>query len=632
MLRLKVKGYIGVAFDILSFKQILFKFCFAKSLNKKKHTCVLCSRAADPHLSIFPPQRPVHIPATKSIFSDLLRSHSHPNHLKQIHALILTAGLSVKNSLLTQILETLCNSGEMSYARNLFDDMHKPRIFLWNTITRGYVRSSLYRDALEIYRDMRRLGHRPDEYTFPFVLKACAALLHIVTGMEAHAMAAKLGLGVSYIVCTELVLMYVKFGNSDDYADSVFESMGDGRDLVSWNAIIAAYSQSGRADKALAHFRRMKAAGVEPDAITLACALSACAYLGSFELGKKLHGGIRDGRLPSNIFVENALLDMYAKCGSMEDARSLFEQMPSRNVVSWTAIIGGYAINGDSQQALSLFSDMRGDGVRPNNVTMLNALSACSHAGLVTQGKELFRTISQPTIEHCAAMVDLLGRSGHLEDAYNFIQIMPMDPDAGVWGALLNACAINGNIDLGEIAADELRKLAPETPSYHILLSNTYAALGRWGDVEKVRESMRGMGLRKMGGYSSVELDGEVQVFYEGSRIQSKKMKRLLFELMGAARGFGYVPETRSALHDVEDEEKEVLLISHSERLAVVFGLMHFKNAESPLRIMKNLRVCQDCHEFCKYVSMAARREIIMRDKSRFHRFKEGKCSCGDFW
>ncbi|KAG0451277.1 hypothetical protein HPP92_026302 [Vanilla planifolia] len=508
--------------------------------------------------------------------------------------------------------------------------MHKPRVFLWNTLMRGYFRSDLCSEAIAIYCEMHRLAVRPDEFTFPFVLKACSTLVDIWAGMEAHAIVVKLGFDFNNIVGTELVVMYAKFGDPD-CADYAFESMGNHRDLVSWNALISAHSQNGRADRALAHFRSMESTGIEPDTITVACVLSSCAYLGCLELGKKLHYRMEQGDLPSNTYVENALLDMYSKCGNMDEAFKLFGEMRTRNVVSWSTIIGGYAINGNSRKALDLFYQMRSEGVPPNDVTMLAVLSACSHAGLVRKGKELFRSLDKPTVEHCAAIVDLLGRSGHLHEAYTFIQSMPITPDAGVWGALLSACSIYRDTELGEIAADEILRLAPEVPSYQILLSNMYVALGRWGDAEKIRERMRRSGLRKVGAYSSVELNGEVHVFYEGSHSQSKEMNRVLSELTGRVRSIGYEPESSVALHDVEEEEKQAALLVHSERLAIAFSIIHSKVEGSPLRIMKNLRICYDCHEFFKHVSKVLGRAILMRDKSRFHHFGDGHCSCKEF-
>lgn len=489
-------------------------------------------------------------------------------------------------------------------------------------------------EALSLYARMRFFGVRPDSFTFPFVVKACAELLDVPLGVAVHGQIVKFEMEEDVIVGTELMVMYAKFGDSES-ADYVFDCGSGiaGRDMVFWNALISAYAQSGNASRALALFRRMEAAGVEPDAISIVSAVSSCACLGCLEFGRRLH--LRFKEKVRNVFVENALIDMYAKCGSMDEAGALFSEMGRRrNVVSWSSMIGGYAINGDSRRALSLFAEMLDDGVWPNSVTELAVLAACSHAGLVSEGKKHFGSISHPTAEHYATMVDLLGRSGHLEEAFSFIRSMPVEPDAPVWGALLGSCTVHHNTDLGQIAADELFKLAPDTPSYQVLLSNMYAVSGRWDDVQKVREHMRGNKLTKIAACSSVELDGEVHVFFEGSHAQWEEMYKKLEELDGVVKGMGYQPETGIVLHDVEGEEKEAALRTHSEKLAIAFSLVRSKGSESkvPIRIMKNLRICNDCHTFFKYASKALGREIVMRDKSRFHHFSDGRCSCNDFW
>ncbi|KAG1334730.1 pentatricopeptide repeat-containing protein, mitochondrial [Cocos nucifera] len=571
-------------------------------------------------------------PTSKAGFAAILRSASNRAHLKQIHALLLTTGLSHKNSLLTQLFLSLISIPDMAYARHLLDDMHKPRVFLWNTLIRAYARTNLPGNAIALYHDMRRLGVRPDNFTFPFVLKACADLLDVWLGMAIHSLVIKFRLVNDAIVQTELMIMYAKLGACDS-AENIFESMSSGsKDLVAWNALISSLTQNGRADKALRLFHRMESAGMKPDSITLVSAISSCAYLGCLERGRRLHRRIKEEMLESNVFVENALLDMYAKCGSMEEASKLFGEMQQKSIVSWSIMIGGYAVNGDSQRALSLFSRMQDEGVQPNHVTYLAVLSACSHAGLVGEGKEYFSRMLDPKVEHYATMVDLLGRSGHLEEAHSLIKSMPIEPDAGVWGALLGSCTIYHDLGLGQLAADEVFRLAPEIPSYHVLLSNIYAASGRWDDVEKVRENMRGNHVRKVAAYSSVELDGEVYLFHEGSHGQWKEIYKKLDEVTTALRGMGYEPITGVVLHDVESEEKEAAVRTHSEKLAIAFSLTRLKSGGTPIRIMKNLRVCNDCHTFFKYVSRALGRDIIMRDKNRFHHFKDGECSCRDFW
>ncbi|KAK9115304.1 hypothetical protein Syun_022101 [Stephania yunnanensis] len=577
----------------------------------------------------------------KQAFKSLLHScSSHQNQLKQIHALLLTTGLSIKNSLITQILAYHVELGDIDYARQMFDEMHKPRSFLWNTLIKGYVKNGQFSDAIALYGQMHRLGVRPDKFTFPFALKGCVELLDVLCGGEVHAHVVKFGIEFDAIVRTELMIMYVKFGELGN-AEYLFKSMFE-RDLVAWNALMSAYVQNGYADRALALYREMGVVGISPDSVSVVSALSACAQLGCAEIGKEIDRVVVEEEIESNVVVNNARLDMFAKCGNMGLCRNLFNEMPERNVVSWSTVIGGYAINGDSKSALDLFVQMQSDSaVHPNYVTYLAVLTACSHAGLVSQGKDYFNSMIslssydvQPRLEHYACMVDLLGRSGHLDEAYNFIQKMPIEPDAGIWGALLGACSVYQNVELGQHVADALFNLDSNTSaSYYVLLSNIYAAANRWDNVKKVRQRMKRVGLKKVAGYSSVEWNGEIHIFHGGDRLHamSSTIYEVLEELVKEMRNIGYVPRTSAVLHDVDVEEKESALSTHSEKLAIAFGLISVSH-EFPIRVIKNLRVCEDCHNFCKFVSKIKHREIIMRDKNRFHHFKDGVCSCKDFW
>lgn len=579
------------------------------------------------------------VPLTKEAFTFVLQScRSHTNQLKQIHGLLLTTGLGLKNSLVTCLLSNLTLLGNMSYARKLFDEMHKPRTFLWNTLIKGYAKNHIFVEAALVYREMRVVGVRPDAFTFPFVVKACAELPEVCVGSAVHAHVVKFGLAFVAVVRTELMLMYVRFGELG-LADFLFGSMVE-RDLVSWNALIASLVQNGHASKALALFRQMGMAGIKPDALTIVSVLSGCGQLGCLEIGEEIYGLTRKEGIDCNIIVDNARLDMCVKCGNAEKARNMFDEMPKRNVISWSTMILGYAINGESEKALALFSRMQKEDVGPNYVTFLGVLSACSHAGLVNEGRAYFdfmvrsndRNI-QPRKEHYACMVDLLGRSGHLEEAYRVIKTMPIEPDSGVWGALLGACAIHQNVELGQHIADQIFQLSPDIGSYHVLMSNMYAAAGRWDDVDKVRLRMRKRGVKKIAGYSSVEFGGEFHIFYGGdkSHPQSSLIFQKLDKLLKEMKSMGYIPKTNSVYHDVETEEKEATLSAHSEKLAIVFGLLNV-NPEFSIRVMKNLRICDDCHTFSKYVSKITMREIIIRDKIRFHHFRNGLCSCKDFW
>ncbi|KAJ4961418.1 hypothetical protein NE237_021328 [Protea cynaroides] len=548
-------------------------------------------------------------PFTKQAFASLLESCSSESYqLKQIHALILTTGLSIKNSLITQLLTSLTLLGDMTYARLLFNEMHKPRSFLWNTLIKGYVKNDLSIEATSFYQKMHRVGVRPDTFTHPFVLKACAQVDDLWTGQEVHVHVVKFGLHCNAIVRTELMMMYVKVGELGS-ADYLFETMSD-RDLVAWNALIAVYVQTGNAGKALGMFHEMVLAGIKPDSVTVVSVLLACADLGCLEIGKQIDQFVMKEILDSNLFVNNARLDI------------------------------GYAMNGESDKSLHLFSVMQNMGVQPNQVTYLGILSACGHAGLVREGQSYFEEMVksndcniQPRLEHYACMVDLLGRSGHLEEAFDFIKRMSIEPDAGVWRALLGACTIHKNIELSQNVADILFNLAPEIASYHVLLSNIYAAAGRWGDVEKVRQKMRKKGVKKVVAYSSVEASSEVHVFHGGDRSHplSSNIYEALAELIKLIKSTGYMPNTTEVLHDVQMEEKDATLSTHSEKLAVAFGLINVR-PQSSIRVIKNLRICNDCHTFVKFSSKVTNREIIMRDKNRFHHFKDGYCSCKDFW
>lgn len=578
-------------------------------------------------------------PLTKQMLSELLRaSSSKPKQLKMIHAIVLRTGFYEKNSLLTQLFENLLLIGDMCYARQVFDEMHKPRIFLWNTLFKGYVKNQLPFESFLLYKKMRDLGVRSDEFTYPFVVKAISQLGVLPCGSSLHAHVVKNGFDCLGIVATELVLMYMKFGELSS-AEFLFQSM-QVKDLVAWNAFIAVCVQTGNSAIALEYYRKMCADAVQFDSFTVVSMFSACGQLGSLEIGEEIYDRARKEGIDCNIIVVNARLDMHLKCGNTEAARAIFDEMKQKNVVSWSTMIVGYAMNGDSGEALALFTMMQNEGLRPNYVTFLGVLSACSHAGLVNEGKRYFSLMVrsndknlEPRKEHYACMVDLLGRSGLLEEAYEFIKKMPVEPDTGIWGALLGACAVYRDMILGQKVADVLVETAPNIGSYHVLLSNIYAAAGKWDCVDKVRSKMKKLGTKKVAAYSSVEFDGKIHFFNRGdkSHPQSKVIYEKLEEILKKIRNMGYVPETGVVFHDVEMEDKESSLSHHSEKLAIAFGLVNGRVGH-PIRVMKNLRTCDDCHVFSKFVSRLTSTEIIMRDKNRFHHFRNGVCSCGEFW
>eukprot|EP01018_Ginkgo_biloba_P039769 Gb_41015 [translate_table: standard] len=561
---------------------------------------------------------------------------SNTKVLKQVHARLLRNGIEQNVFLGTQLVTKYAICGSMEYARLVFDKIYEQDVVLWNAMIRGYAKYGLGEEGLRLYYQMQRSGIQPDKFTYPCILKACAKVSALQEGREIHDHIVRAGCDSDVYVGNSLIQMYAECGRLDD-ARQVFDKM-PARDLVSWTKMIAGYAQKGHAKEALILFHEMQLADITPDPVTVVIVLPVCAHLGALQQGKWIHDYIIRSGFESDVFVGTALMDMYAKCGNVEIARNVFDKMSKRDVVSWNAMIGGYGIHGYGEAALALFSQMQQTHVMPDHVTFIGVLSACSHAGLVDEGWRYFDCMTHdysitPAVEHYACMVDLLGRAGHLDEAQGFIRKMPLEPDAGVWGALLGACRIHCNIELGECVAEYLFDLEPEHSGYYVLLSNIYAAAGRWDDMEKVRTIMKDRGVKKTPGRSLIEINNEVHAFLVGdkSHPQSEKIYAMLDTLAWQMEEAGYVPDTNFVLHDVEEEVKEHMLGSHSEKLAIAFGLIK-TSPGLPIRIMKNLRVCGDCHSASKFISKIVRREIIVRDANRFHHFKDGFCSCGDYW
>lgn len=492
----------------------------------------------------------------------------------------------------------------MSDALRVFDEMPNKDVVSWNAMIAGYAQNGLYDRAIELCEKMVALQKpKPDAGTMASILPAMSNTnqtdIHLIRKM--------------------------------------FDEMGK-KDLVSWNAMIAIYANNSMSAEAVELFSRMEMAGVEPDAVTLASVLPACGDLSALSLGKKIHEFIERKRMRPNLVLENALVDAYANCGSLKAAREVFDGMNGKDVVSWTSIVSAYGMHGHGKEAIALFEQMRKSGLKPDLVAFISILSACSHSGLLNEGKYYFKCMTEcyhfvPRIEHYACMVDLLGRSGHVDEAYDFILKMPIKPNERVWGALLGACRVYSNMEIGLIAADHVFKLVPEQSGYYVLLSNIYARAGRWEDVTLVRNLMTNKGIKKLPGCSNVELWNKVHTFHMGDRShpQSKEIYEKLDVLMRRLKELGYVTETETALHDVEEEDKEGHLLVHSEKLAIAFVLIN-TTPKTPIRITMNLRMCGDCHRAAKLISSIAEREIIIKDTKIFHHFEHGVCVCGDYW
>ena len=577
----------------------------------------------------------------------LLNECTDMSQLKQIHAHTLRTATSTHSPhtlfLYSRILH-FSSLSDFDYASRVFDQVHNPNSFMWNTLIRACARSSDRKEeAIQLYYRMFEQGIvMPDKHTFPFVLKACAYLFALFVGKQVHAHVLKLGYDSDVYINNSLIHLYGTCGCLD-VAEKVFVKMPE-RSVVSWNVMIDAYVQLGEFDTALKLFREMQNM-FEPDGYTMQSVISACAGLGALALGMWAHAcALRKGGadMLNDVLVNNCLVDMYCKCGSWEIAQQVFERMPKRDVNSWNSMILGLGMHGKAEAALEYFVRMvRMERIVPDSITFVGVLSACNHRGMVSEGRKYFDMMIadykiEPRLEHYGCLVDLLARAGLIDEALNLVSDMPMKPDVIIWRSLLDACCKkNVGVELGEeMATQILESEGGDCSGVYVLLSKVYASASRWDDVGMVRKLMTDKGVTKEPGCTSIEIDGISHEFFAGdtSHPQTKEIYQVLAVIEERLESVGHAPDfSQAPMVDELNNEKQHALSLHSERLAIAFGLLNLKPG-MPIRIFKNLRVCDDCHKVTKLISRIYNVEIIVRDRARFHHFKDGICSCMDYW
>ncbi|KAL6348077.1 hypothetical protein AAG906_037806 [Vitis piasezkii] len=546
---------------------------------------------------------------------------------------ILPFDLFVSNALINMYAKF----GNLENARKAFQQMFITDVVSWNSIIAAYEQNDDPVTAHGFFVKMQLNGFQPDLLTLVSLASIVAQSRDCKNSRSVHGFIMRRGwLMEDVVIGNAVVDMYAKLGLLDS-AHKVFE-MIPVKDVISWNTLITGYAQNGLASEAIEVYKMMEECKeIIPNQGTWVSILPAYAHVGALQQGMRIHGRVIKTSLHLDVFVGTCLIDVYGKCGRLVDAMSLFYQVPRESSVTWNAIISCHGIHGHAEKTLKLFGEMLDEGVKPDHVTFVSLLSACSHSGFVEEGKRCFRLMQEygikPSLKHYGCMVDLLGRAGYLEMAYDFIKDMPLQPDASIWGALLGACRIHGNIELGKFASDRLFEVDSKNVGYYVLLSNIYANVGKWEGVDKVRSLARERGLKKTPGWSTIEVNRKVDVFYTGnqSHPKCKEIYEELRVLTAKMKSLGYIPDYSFVLQDVEEDEKEHILTSHSERLAIAFGIISTP-PKSPIRIFKNLRVCGDCHNATKFISRITQREIVVRDSNRFHHFKDGICSCGDYW
>ncbi|XP_059451658.1 pentatricopeptide repeat-containing protein At5g56310-like isoform X1 [Corylus avellana] len=460
----------------------------------------------------FPLPPPTPKPPRLSLLADQCASM---HELKQVHAQMIVSA-RIHDAFAASRLLSFCalsESGDIVYAFKLFESTKTPNGFMWNTLIRAYAGGAYPCEAVFLYMKMRRLGVVPGRHTFPFLLKACSRIFSLWLCKQVHTDVVKFGLDLDLHAVNGLVRGYsVSSGLGD--ARLVFEECPD-RNLSIWTTMIGGYEQNFCSNEALVLFDQMVAEGFEPNSVTLASVLSACARSGCLELGERIHAYMKEKGIDIGVILGTALVHMYAKNGAILVAQILFESMCEKTVATWNAMICGLASHGHAEEALSLFWKLVKEQVVPNDITFVGVLSACCHAGLIDVGSEIFHSMKgvygiEPKIEHYGCMVDLLGRGGKLLEAEKLVKGMVWKPDVVILGALLAACKTHGNIEVAERVVKEILVLEPHNHGVYIVLSNMYAGAGQWEDVLRLRKEMKEGSLKKTPGWSLVDNDNFV--------------------------------------------------------------------------------------------------------------------------
>ncbi|KAK8933381.1 putative pentatricopeptide repeat-containing protein [Platanthera zijinensis] len=604
-----------------------------------------------PHPHCLPPLYvPLHPSSPPQALSSLLLSLSDSGDLcrgQQLHGHLLKSGHSPTSShssplflLSTHLITFYSRCGLPLLSRRAFLDLPSPSPASWSALISSLSQNRLPDLALLSFRSMLAAGLPPCDRTLPSAARSLAALFIPSSAPSLHALAIKSSLSPHNVFAASSLLdMYAKCGLLGD-ARRLFDEIPE-RNIVSWSALIYGYAQfTGLQFEALQLFSAaLRPGGCGVNDFTLSCVIRVCGAATLLELGSQIHSRCFKTAYDTSPFVGSSLVSLYSKCGLVESAYQVFDELPERNLGAWNSVLMASAQHGHSTLAFNRFGEMqRKYRHQPNFITFLCLLTICSHAGLVDHGRHYFSLMAtygiSPTSEHYSAMVDLLGRAGKLKEAVATIESMPMLPTESVWGALLTGCRLHGDMETAAYAADKVFELGYESSGAHILLANAYAAAGRYAEAALARKDMRDRGVRKETGLSWLELDGgKVHTFVSDDQSHPRKEEiyGILEEVGKKMEVMGYVADTSWVGKDIDSEEKRRSIGCHSERLAIGLGLLAV-TPPRPIRVMKNLRVCGDCHNAIKYLTKCTERIVILRDNRRFHRFENGVCSCGDYW
>ncbi|KAF6134326.1 hypothetical protein GIB67_005718 [Kingdonia uniflora] len=542
---------------------------------------------------------------------------------------------------LTGMISGYMEFGMVESAVEVFDQIPGRNCISYNALLTGFCQNGEGLRALLMFREMVEDHMEISDFTLTSVVKACAVLTEKEISRQIHGFVIKCGCGSTAWIDAALLDMCTKCGRMEE-AQKMFGQWShiQSRSVV-WTSIICGYAQNGQPDEAISLFCKMQADGDGTvDEVASTAVLGVCGTLGFYEMGKQIHCNILKSGFLSDLCLGNGVISMYGKCGNMEDAIKLFNLMPKHDIVSWNSLIASHLLHRQGEEALVVWLNMEKVGIKPDSVTFVLILSAYRYtmSSSVNTCRGLFYSMRsrygiEPTSYHYSSMVGVLGYWGCFEEAEELIKELPFDPDASIWRALLDSCRLRSNTTLGRQVAKHLLAIKPQDPSTYILVSNLYSASGRWHCSDRVRNEMREKGLRKHPSRSWVIYQNKIHSFYARDKyhLQTKDIYSGLDILILECMKIGYEPDTSFVLHEVEEHQKQDFLLYHSAKLAVTYGILMI-GLGRPVRVVKNIHLCGDCHTFFKYVSVVTGKEISLRDASGFHCFKNGECSCGDYW
>ncbi|GAB2300636.1 hypothetical protein Dimus_034671 [Dionaea muscipula] len=539
----------------------------------------------------------------------------------------------------TSMITACMEFGRVDLAMHIFDTMPERNSVSYTAVLAGLSRNNYGAKALGFFRRMVMEGVEITDQALTSAIAAASLVMEKNLSEEIHGFAVKFGCGSNSLIEAALFDMFTRCGRMPD-AQKMFFRLDRIR-TVDWTSMIGGYARNGQPEEALTLFHKGVVEGtMDVDEVASAVVLGLCGILGHEGMGKQIHcHALKSGYL-YNLEVVSGIISMYSKCCNMEDAIKIFNAMSARDTVSWNSLISGHLLHRNGDEALALWSRMELEWVKPDPLTFLLVVSSYLHtrSNLVKDCRRLFHSMKavyniEPTSDHYAAFVSVLSRWASLEEAEDTIVNMPFEPEPNVWRALLKGCRVHSDFEIGKRTIKRILQMDPQDPSTYILVANLYSASARWHCSEMIRAEMRRKGFSKHPSRSWIVHQSRIHSFYarDRSHVQTKDIYSGLQILVVECMKAGYVPDTSFVLHEVEEYQKYNFLCYHSAKLAFTYGLL-MTRAGRPIRVLKNILLCGDCHNFLKYASVVTKRDICLRDTSGFHFFSDGKCSCKDHW